>query len=149
MSPINTNSWTPIGTTSVVKGDRVYLCSEQGYATCLETATGKQIWQERLAGTFSALPVCAGNNIYCVSDKGDVFVLAAKDEFEQLARVPLGEPTQATPQSPAARLCSAPTKACSLSLGNDTPDFSTDSQLFFATRCRREELARRRYTESV
>ena len=83
--------------TPLVKGNRVYLCSEQGYATCLDVATGKQIWQERLAGTFSASPVCAGNQIYCVSDKGDVFVLAAKDEFDQLARVRLGERTQATP----------------------------------------------------
>jgi outer membrane protein assembly factor BamB len=83
--------------TPLVKGDRVYLCSEQGFATCLDVATGKEIWQERLAGTFSASPVCAGGHIYCVSDKGDVFVLAAKDEFEQLARVPLGGPSQATP----------------------------------------------------
>ncbi len=83
--------------TPLVKGERVYLCSEQGFATCLELATGKELWQERLAGTFSASPVCAGNNIYCVSDKGDVFVLAAKDSFEQLARVPLGGPSQATP----------------------------------------------------
>lgn len=83
--------------TPLVKGDRVYLCSEQGFATCLEAKTGKELWQERLPGTFSASPVCAGDHIYCVSDKGDVFVLAAKDEFEQLGRVALGEPTQATP----------------------------------------------------
>jgi outer membrane protein assembly factor BamB len=87
-----------------VKGDRVYLCSEQGFATCLETATGREIWQERLAGTFSASPVCAGNAIYCVSDKGEVFVLAARDEFDQLARVSLGNPSQATPAIAGGRI---------------------------------------------
>lgn len=74
------------------------------FATCLELATGKEVWQERLSGSFSASPVCAGNNIYCVSDKGDVFVLAAKDEFEQLARVPLGGPSQATPAIAGGKL---------------------------------------------
>ncbi len=83
--------------TPLVKGDRVYMCSEQGFATCLNAKTGEEIWQERVAGTFSASPVSAGNQIYCVSDKGDVFVFAMKDEFDQLARIPLGEPTQATP----------------------------------------------------
>ncbi len=83
--------------TPLVKGNRVYLCSEQGFATCLDVTNGKQLWQERLAGTFSASPVCARDNIYCVSDKGDCFVLAAKDEFDQLGRVALGGASQATP----------------------------------------------------
>lgn len=90
--------------TPLVKGDRVFLCSEQGMATCMEASTGRVIWQERLPGKFSASPVCAGEHLYCVSDDGNVFVLRAGDTFEQIARNPLGEPTQSTPAVAGGRL---------------------------------------------
>jgi hypothetical protein len=32
-----------------------------------------------------------------MADEGDVFVLAASDDFQQLARIPLGEPGRSTP----------------------------------------------------
>ena len=36
--------------TPVVKGDRLYQCSEKGIASCLDVKTGKVIWQERVEG---------------------------------------------------------------------------------------------------
>jgi outer membrane protein assembly factor BamB len=80
-----------------VKDGRIYLCSEVGIATCLDAATGKQIWQERLSNNFSASPVSAGNQIYCVANDGTVYVLAAADQFRLLGRSSLGEATQSTP----------------------------------------------------
>jgi outer membrane protein assembly factor BamB len=73
-------------------------------ASCLEVSTGKVIWQERLDGSFSASPVCAGDRLYCVSDSGDVFVLQASPEYKLLARNRLGEPTQATPAIAQGRI---------------------------------------------
>jgi outer membrane protein assembly factor BamB len=61
--------------TPVVKGDRVYLMSEQGWATCVELQTGKEVWQERVGGNFSAAPVIAGEHLYCVANDGAVQVL--------------------------------------------------------------------------
>jgi outer membrane protein assembly factor BamB len=83
--------------TPLVVGDRVFLCSELGIATWLKAASGEVVWQERLRGAFSASPVCAGRAIYCVTDKGDVLVLAAADKFELLARNSVGDSVQATP----------------------------------------------------
>jgi outer membrane protein assembly factor BamB len=83
--------------TPLVKDGLVFLCSEQGVATCLDRATGKTLWQERLEGKFSASPVCAGERIFCVSDAGDVYVLAPTRKFQLLARNALGETVQATP----------------------------------------------------
>ena len=85
--------------TPIVKGDWiVFCCSEQGMGTCLEAATGKVLWQERIGGSFSGSPVCVGDRIYCVAlDDGKVVVLAAKDKFEVLAENQLGEATQCTP----------------------------------------------------
>jgi outer membrane protein assembly factor BamB len=83
--------------TPLVKDGRIYLCSEVGIATCLDAATGKQLWQERLGNNFSASPVAAGDRIYCVADDGKVYVLAAAEKFELLGKSSLGEPTQSTP----------------------------------------------------
>jgi outer membrane protein assembly factor BamB len=83
--------------TPLVKDGRIYLCSEHGIATCLDAATGKQMWQERLSNNFSASPVSAGNQIYCVADDGTVYVVAAADRFQLLGKSSLGAPTQSTP----------------------------------------------------
>lgn len=83
--------------TPLVKGDWIFLCSELGIASCVQAATGKVLWQERLGGTYSASPVCAGDHIYCVADDGNVVVLAASDTFQVLGRNTLGEATQSTP----------------------------------------------------
>jgi outer membrane protein assembly factor BamB len=83
--------------TPLVKGERVYQCSEKGFASCLNLATGKVIWQERVPGAYSASPVCVGDHIYCVNDDGDVIVLAAADKFRMEARNKLGEGTESTP----------------------------------------------------
>jgi len=76
---------------------RVYCCSEQGIATCLQAETGEQVWQRRLGGNFSGSPVCTGKHLYCPSNDGTVYVLAAGDAYELIAKNPLGEATQATP----------------------------------------------------
>ncbi len=90
--------------TPLVKGERVFLCSERGVASCLDVKTGEVLWQERLDGEYSASPVCAGERLYCVSNDGDVMVLAASDRFQLLARNRLGAPTQCTPAIAGGRL---------------------------------------------
>jgi outer membrane protein assembly factor BamB len=90
--------------TPLVKDGAIYCCSELGVLTCIEAATGKQVWQQRLEGKFSASPICAGNAIYCVSDTGDVFVVAAAATFKLLGRNALGDGTQCTPAVAGRRL---------------------------------------------
>jgi outer membrane protein assembly factor BamB len=75
-----------------------------GVISCIEVATGKVIWQDRLDGEFSASPICAGDAIYCTANTGDVFVVEASDTFKLLARNRLGERTQSTPAITAGRL---------------------------------------------
>lgn len=87
----------PLVPTSLAIGGRLFCWSDDGTITCLAVATGKQIWQQRLDGRFYGSPVCVNGRLYCISKTGDVFVVAASDKFELLARVPLGEPSYATP----------------------------------------------------
>ena len=73
------------------------MFNDAGIVSCLEVPNNKLHWQKRIGGNFSASAVRAGETIYCVSVEGDVVVLAAKKEFEQLARIPLGDVCRSTP----------------------------------------------------
>ncbi len=86
-------------------GNRVFLCSERGVATCLDAKTGKVIWQKNLPNTeFYASPVCAGNNIYCTATNGEVFVFEAADTFRSLGRMQLRERVSSTPAIAGGRI---------------------------------------------
>jgi len=63
---------------------------------CLDAATGKIVWQERIGGNFSASPVAAEGRLYFLADDGLTTVIEAGPEFRVLARNPLGERTQAS-----------------------------------------------------
>ena len=87
----------PLVPTLLVKNDLLFLWADDGNVTCVRAATGEQIWRQRVDGSFYGSPVCVNDRLYCISKKGDVVVLAASDEFQLLARVPLGELSYGTP----------------------------------------------------
>lgn len=87
----------PMVPTPLVKGDRLYLWSDNGIVSCLNAANGEVIWRERVGGSFYGSPVWVSGRLYCLAKNGDVVVLAAADKFELLSRVPLGELSYATP----------------------------------------------------
>jgi outer membrane protein assembly factor BamB len=83
--------------TPVAKGSLVFICSDRGVISCIDGATGKQHWHERVGGNFSSSPVRAGDKIFCTSADGEVVVVAASDKYELLARNPLNETCRSTP----------------------------------------------------
>ena len=87
----------PLVPTPVVRGNRLFLWGDDGKITCLDVSSGKVIWRQRIRASFYGSPVCVNDRLYCISKTGDVFVVAASDKFELLGRVPLGEPSYATP----------------------------------------------------
>ncbi len=94
----------PLCTTPLVKGDLLFLWSDEGIVTCADVATGKVHWRERVEGTFYASPVCVGDRLYNVSTDGEVHVLAAARAFRHLARTALGEGTHSTPAVAGGRM---------------------------------------------
>lgn len=86
--------------TPVIYGDQLYVLRNEGVFTAYKLATGDQVYQKRLGGTggsFSASPVAADGKIYCTSEDGDVFVIKAGPEYEELAKNSLGEVVMASP----------------------------------------------------
>ena len=94
----------PYATTPVAHGKLVFLFYDRGIVSCIQATDGKLVWLERLATSFSGSPVLVGERLYCIDDEGVVIVLAAKDQFQELARNPLGEPSRSTPAISEGRM---------------------------------------------
>jgi outer membrane protein assembly factor BamB len=77
--------------------DCLYMIHEKGVATCLEAKTGKQVWQERLDGEFSAAPVYADGRMYFCSQDAMTYVLAPGRTFNVLATNRLDDGFMASP----------------------------------------------------
>ena len=91
------NAKLPYVVTPVAYGTLVFLWTDQGIVSCLETATGKTLWQQRVEGKYFGSPVRIRDRLYCISREGQVVVIAAADKYEFLGRTKLGEPSQSTP----------------------------------------------------
>jgi len=63
----------------------------------VDALTGKEHWQQRLGGTFSASPVLAGDRLYVISEKGVTSVIAAGTTYTLLAKNDLAEKSFASP----------------------------------------------------
>ena len=85
--------------TPIVYGDQLYVLLNNGVLATYKVATGEQIYQKRLGagGSFSASPVAGDGKIYCSSEDGDVYVIKAGPEYEELAKNAIGEVLMATP----------------------------------------------------
>ena len=66
-------------------GDWLFMADAAGVAACLEAKTGKELWKERLGGSFSASPIHAGGRIYFFDESGKATVLEAGPEYKVLA----------------------------------------------------------------
>ena len=86
--------------TPLVYGDYLYTCQINGVLSCYEAKTGKRAYQVRLgdgATGFSASAVATGGKLYYTSEEGDVYVVKADPEFQQLGKNSMGEVCMATP----------------------------------------------------
>ena len=80
---------SPYVPTSIVKNGLLFYVTDAGIMCCLHADTGEQVWRQRLDGNFFGSFVCAGDKLFILSKEGDMYVFAAGDKFEQLARNPL------------------------------------------------------------
>jgi outer membrane protein assembly factor BamB len=78
---------------------RLYLLRDGGVLTCLETATGKELFRERIgaAGQYIASPIVAGEKIIAASVRGVVTVIQVDGQLHVLARNNFEEKIFATP----------------------------------------------------
>lgn len=79
--------------------ERLYLLRDGGLLTCLEAATGREIYREKIGapGQYVASPVAAGDRIIAASARGTVSVIQIGDRLQVLARNDFKEKIFATP----------------------------------------------------
>ena len=94
----------PYVPTSVAREGLLFTFHDGGYVSCRNSATGKQIWEEKPAGRFFSSPVWADGKLYCITMDGDVVVVRAAETYELLAINPLGETSHATPAIAGGRM---------------------------------------------
>ncbi len=83
---------SPIG-----DGERFYFGTSYGDFACLNAQTGEEVWVQELGEGFSSSPVLVGDRVYVLDEEGMMFILQTGNEFKQIAALPTGEPTLATP----------------------------------------------------
>lgn len=89
----------PYVPTPIVDGNYLYLWNDDGVVCCVDL-TGdltKNVWRERVGGNYSGSPVLIDGKLYCISEEGEIVVIAASPEFELLGRSPLGDQSYSTP----------------------------------------------------
>lgn len=94
-------SWdksTPDSSSPVCYDGQLYMCSDQGIASCLDLRTGELYWQHRLAqGPYHASLVAGDGKIYFLSIDGTCTVMAAGKSAKVLAENKLPGTFYATP----------------------------------------------------
>jgi len=90
--------------TPIAYGDHVYLWNDNGVLSCIEAASGKNIWTKRIGGNFSGSPVCVDGKLYCLSEEGDCVVVGASPEYKLYGKTPVGDASHSTPAVANGRL---------------------------------------------
>jgi outer membrane protein assembly factor BamB len=75
----------------------IYTAADESFVTCIEAATGKVIWTERIGGKYAASPIFADGRLYFFSQDGTTTVLKPGRSFEVLATNTLAGGFMASP----------------------------------------------------
>ena len=87
----------PHNPSMVVVGDLLYMVADNGILSCIESKTGKVVWEERASGPISASLLHAGGKIYLQDELGLGVVVKAGRMFQIVAKNDLKERSLATP----------------------------------------------------
>src|SRR6266481_3455736 len=75
----------------------LYTAADESFVTCLEAATGKMVWTERIGGKYAASPIYADGRLYFFSQDGSTTVLKPGRALEVLATNSLANGFMASP----------------------------------------------------
>jgi len=78
----------------------LYVLNNNGIFDAYNLRTGEEIYRQRLPNIgsgFSASPVAADGKIYLSSEDGEITVIAAGNQFRQIAANDMGDLLMATP----------------------------------------------------
>ncbi len=75
----------------------IYTAADESFVTCIEAATGKVVWSERIGGKYAASPIYADGRLYFFSQDGTTTVLKPGRALDILAMNTLAGGFMASP----------------------------------------------------
>lgn len=78
-------------------GERLLAWNDGGVCICYRLSDGRELWKKRVGGTYFGSPVAVGERLYCVDVDGTLVIVAAGEEYAELARIPLEDLCRSTP----------------------------------------------------
>jgi outer membrane protein assembly factor BamB len=75
----------------------IYTAADESFVTCVEAATGKVVWTERVGGKYAASPIYADGRLYFFSQDGTTTVLKPGRTLEVIATNTLENGFMASP----------------------------------------------------
>jgi outer membrane protein assembly factor BamB len=82
----------------------IYMSTDNGILSAVDSSNGQRLWQERVGGTFSASPIAGDGKVYFVSEGGETIVIKAGRTFDVIARNTLGGHFVASPAAGGGRI---------------------------------------------
>ena len=76
---------SPYVCSPLLYGSELYVPNESGILRCYDASSGRQHYEQRLAGRFMASPVAGDGKLYLTNDEGTTFVVRAGKEFALLS----------------------------------------------------------------
>lgn len=75
----------------------IYTAADESFVTCLEAATGKVVWSERIGGKYAASPIYADGRLYFFDQQGTTTVIKPGRTLQPLATNTLASGFMASP----------------------------------------------------
>ena len=63
----------------------LFMCSDNGIVSCVDAATGDQVWKQRIGGQYSSSAVYVAGRVYFFSEGGLTTVIEPGRKFKKLA----------------------------------------------------------------
>jgi outer membrane protein assembly factor BamB len=85
--------------TPLVYGEYLYNLRGNGFLTCFEAVSGRQMYKQSLgiSGGITASGIAGDGKLYFTTERGEVYVLKAGPEYQLLAKNNMGDICMATP----------------------------------------------------
>ena len=88
----------------IVYEGHLYEWNDEGIVACVDLKTGENVWTKRIGSNYSGSPICIDGKLYCISEDGEVVVIAASPEYKLHGKTSLDDPSHSTPAIANGRL---------------------------------------------
>jgi outer membrane protein assembly factor BamB len=75
----------PLISSPLLDGERIYIVNDSGIASCINALNGRELWRQRLPGTYSASPVLAHGRVYFLNETGETTIVQSSNQYLALA----------------------------------------------------------------